>query len=171
MKKKLKIKFWKAEKALAMQIVEQEGLPEKKMDGFVLIEQSPDFYSEMVELRGVWSHYDFNVVNKRFSENQKRDAYLSKMTQAITDELFTGTGELKVGEMCEVRTIGAYIENWESRKLLAKLPSKYWQRFIVQHPDKEHDWLSYDEARPLPKRTEPKVETNGEIITYTWEEE
>ena len=37
MKKKLKIKFWKAERALAMQILEQEGLPERKETGSVQI--------------------------------------------------------------------------------------------------------------------------------------
>lgn len=30
--KKLKIQFWKADKALAMQILEQEGLPERKVN-------------------------------------------------------------------------------------------------------------------------------------------
>ena len=61
MKKKLKIKFWKAEKALAMQILEQEGLPKVKDDGNVNIGQCPDLYSDMVELRGAWSHCDLNV--------------------------------------------------------------------------------------------------------------
>ena len=32
MSKKLKIQFWRAEKALAMQILEQEGLPKEKND-------------------------------------------------------------------------------------------------------------------------------------------
>ena len=33
MSKKLKIQFWKADKALAMQILEQEGLPSCKEEG------------------------------------------------------------------------------------------------------------------------------------------
>lgn len=38
MSKKLKIKFVKFEKALAMQILEQEGLPKRKKEGFFRIE-------------------------------------------------------------------------------------------------------------------------------------
>lgn len=169
MKKKLKIQFWKAERALAMQIVEQEGLPERKANGFVLIEQCPDFYSEMVELRGVWSHCDFNVVNKRFSKNQERDEYLDKITQAIVDELFNGDGELKIGEMCEVREHNN--DEWVTRELLAMLPDKYQKRYIVKMKPFDDEWMGYCQARPLAKRTEPKVEECGEIVTYTWEEE
>lgn len=34
MNKKLKIQFWKAEKGLVMQILEQEGLPKEKKGRF-----------------------------------------------------------------------------------------------------------------------------------------
>ena len=47
MRKKLKIQFWKAEKALAMQILEQEGLPKEKGDGFVRINDSPALVFEV----------------------------------------------------------------------------------------------------------------------------
>lgn len=166
--KKLKIKFWKAEKALAMQILEQEGLPEKKEEGIVNIGQSPDLYCEMVELRGIWSHCDFNVVNKRFSGNQERDEYLDKITNAITDELFTGTGELKVGEMCEVR--GHCFFTWRKAMLIAILPEHIRERYVVDDDRDYGDCITYAEARPLDKRTEPKIEGCGELITYTWEE-
>ena len=141
MKKKLVVKFWKAERALAMQIVEQEGLPKE---------------------------IDFDVSLKQFSDNEKRDEYLTKMTQAITYELFTGTGELKVGEICKVSD--CEIEDGAPNELIAILPKEYKKRFIVKvFYDK--GWEAFEYARPLCKRTEPKVEINGEIITYTWEEE
>lgn len=167
MSKKLKIKFWKAEKALAMQILEQEGLPKVKDDGNVNIGQSPDLYSEMVELRGAWSHCDLNVVVKRFPENQDRDEYLDTITQAITDELFTGTGELKVGEMCEVRGCYSY---WRKAKLIAILPEHIRERYVVDDDKDYGECIACAEAQPLAKRTEPKVDVNGEIVTYTWEE-
>lgn len=54
MSKKLKIQFWRAEKALAMQIIEQEGLPAEKGNGFVKIIDSPALDFEMgIWLRGV----------------------------------------------------------------------------------------------------------------------
>lgn len=50
---KLKIQFWKAEKGLVMQILEQEGLPKEKMDGYVRINDSPALISDkVVWLRG-----------------------------------------------------------------------------------------------------------------------
>ena len=122
MKKKLKIKFWKAKKALAMQIIEQEGLPTYKNKGRVWITTHPSIYTS-IQLRGSHKDCNLSITHKRFCTNQERDAYLDKAIWAITDELFTANGELKVGQ-----------------------------------------------ARPIAKRTEPKVEVNGEIRTYTWEE-
>ena len=170
MKKKLKIKFWKAEKALAMQILEQEGLPKVKDDGNVNIGQCPDLYSDMVELRGAWSHCDLNVEVKRFPENQDRDAYLDNITKAITDELFTGNGELKVGEMCEVRG-HRFFSSWHKAKLIAILPEHIRERYVVDDDRDYGDCIACAEARPISKRTEPTIDENGEIVTYTWEEE
>lgn len=166
--KKLKIKFWKAEKALAMQILEQEGLPEKKMDGFVHIFNFPSLYDSCISLRGKKAEYDLNLNDIYADTNSERDEYLNKITQAITDELFTDTGELKVGELCEVRDYE--YEDWQTRKLLAILPKNYIIRFIVKMDEVKDDWIDFRQARPLRKRTEPKVEECGELITYTWEE-
>ena len=72
MSKKLKIKFWKAERALAMQILDC---------GYI---------SDNIDC--------FRVATKLFVSNQSRDDHLNKVVNAITDELFTSNGELKVGE-------------------------------------------------------------------------
>lgn len=169
MKKKLKIKFWKPEKALAMQVVEQEDLLKLKEEGKVRIMGHPDLSSGCVYLRGEESSLDFEVIPKAFKSNQVRDEYISRITNAITDELFTGTGELKVGELCEVR-VDEYC-GWNNCKLLAILPDNYRSRFITQCDEDENNWFGYEYAQPINKRIEPKVETNGEVITYTWEEE
>ena len=123
----------------------------------------------MVELRGIWSFRDFYIVNKSFSENEDRDEYLDKITQAITAELFTSDGELKVGEYCEVRHYKGCV--WEKLKLLAILPNIQKYKYICEARDDNTYFYSYAEARPLCKRTEPKVKVDGEITTYTWEEE
>jgi hypothetical protein len=167
MKKKLKIKFWKAEKALAMQIVEQDGLPKEKSDGYIRIAVGTDIDYENLYLRGDNSLFDFDVNLGKFDYNKERDEWLNKITQAITDELFTEQGELKVGEKCEFR-LDEYCP-WSKHKLLAILPEKYNKRYIASLGN--YNWVGFREARPICKRTEPKVETNGEIITYTWEEE
>ena len=167
--KKLKIQFWKAEKALAMQILEQEGLPKEK-EGFVHIIDSPALDFELgVWLRGYRHGADFDLETISLNSNAERDAYLEKAVNAITDELFTGKGELKIGEMCEVK----YGEDdiWRKRKLLAILPKQYKQRFIVETEKYSELHSPWTYARPIAKRTKPKIEECGQLVTYTWEEE
>lgn len=164
--KKLKIQFWKAEKALAMQILEQEGLPKEKNKGHVRIMIQPEFLTETLYLRGMEHKYNLCIPKAGFNTNAERDEYLQKAVNAITDELFTyGDGELKVGEMCEVSDDG---KSWLNRKLLAILPKDYYSRFIAG--DDYGNWNSWNNARPVAKRTEPTVEQCGQLITYNWEE-
>lgn len=166
--KKLKIQFWKAEKALAMQILEQEGLPEKDT-GIVRITKYAMFYDDIICLRGSQSEYDLDLIVEKFNTNIERDAYLKKVVNAITDELFTGgRGELKVGEMCEVRS-GDYM-CWHKSELIAILPKKYTFRFFTKCTYDDKEFLCWRYARPIAKRTEPIVEECGQLITYTWEE-
>lgn len=166
--KRLKIKFWKAEKALAMQIVEQEGLHEIKEEGTVKIVVDPAMHKCKIYLRGKLRAGDFKIDHLYFGANFERDKYLDKITQAITDELFSGTGELKVGEMCEVWNEDCQICR---EKLLAILPETRSRRYITECPDDNEFYSSWMQARPISKRTEPTVEIDGEIVTYTWEEE
>lgn len=164
--KKLKIQFWRAEKALAMQILAQEGLPKNKCKGFVKTEHSPSLDLEEIWLRGSETIYDSYIDSIYFKTNAERDAYLDKVINAITDELFTyGGGELKVGEMYEVSDDG---KSWLNRKLLAILPKDYYSRFIAG--DDYGNWNSWNYARPVANRTEPTIEECGQLVTYTWEE-
>ena len=167
MKKKLVIKFWKAEKALAMQILEQEGLPKEKKEGFVRIVSSPAMFEDEIYLRGEASG-NYNMCYSYIETDSKRDAYISKITNAITDELFTSDGELRVGEMCKVSDNEN--EDGAPNELIAILPKGYKARFIVK-VFYGTGWESFEYAQPLAKRTEPKVKENGEVITYIWEEE
>lgn len=164
MSKKLKIQFWKAEKALAMQILEQEGLPERKDEGDVHIWDYSALFKDAIVLGGI-DGFDLNIAHNEFDTNAERDAYLQKAVNAITDELFTDGRELKVGEMCEVSDDG---KSWLNRKLLAVLPKDYESRFIVG--DAFGIWNPWPYARPIANRTEPTVEECGQLITYTWEE-
>lgn len=166
--KRLKIQFWKAEKALAMQILEQEGLPKEKGDGFVKIIDSPALDFVMgVWLRGYHSSSTLSIETIFLNSNTARDEYLQRIVNAITEELFSGGGELKIGEMCEVRD--SEYDDWEKRKLLAILPEEYEHHFIAGN--NYGCWCPWNYARPIAKRTEPTVEECGQLITYTWEEE
>lgn len=166
--KKLKIQLWKAQKALCMQILEQEGLSERKVSGFIKVISMPCMSKDELCLRGFDTEEDIFVDVIYFSSNTERDAYLKKAVKAITEELFTEGGELKVGEMCEVSD--TEFDIWEKRKLLAILPEQYNRRFIAETEGCPDKYSSWDCARPIAKRTEPKVEECGQLITYTWEE-
>ena len=167
MSKKLKIQFWRAEEALAMQIIEQEGLPKLKKDGIVHITDAPWFYSTGIGLRGCIRSTDWKISVIQLDTNAERDAYLQKIVAAITDELFT-EGELKVGEMCKVRNSES--SEWEKRKLIAVLPKQYEKRFITEMEDYPIKHKGWDCARPIVKRTEPTIEECGQLVAYTWEE-
>lgn len=168
MSKKLKIQFWKAEKTLAMQILEQEGLPEYKGNGFVQIYQSIGLKDCRLNLRGIDTSFDLYIEQKYFHSSSECDEYLQKAVNAITDELFTGEGEPKIGEICEVRDYED--KQWEKRKLLAILPEQYNRRFIAETEGCPDEYSSWDYARPIHKRIEPTIEECGQLVTYTWEE-
>lgn len=165
MSKKLKIQFWRAEKALVMQILEQEGLPKEKREGEIRILGAPELRDDNVFLRGDCSSENSNIRWITFNTQYDLNAYLNWAVNAITDELFTGKGELKVGEMCEVCDDPNY---WTKNRLLATLPKDYENRFITGNDSGR--WFSWKYARPIVKRTEPKIEECGQLVTYTWEE-
>lgn len=161
MSKKLKIRFVEFEKALAMQILEQEGsfrdsehvyggLPELRYDHIYLCNE---------EERG-----DLGVSVRHFDTNAKRDEYLKTVIRWISDEQFDeGEGELKVGKMCEVRDCD--YNEWERRKLIAILPEKIKDRYVVEDPRCDNDWLCFRQARPIDGVIEPTID--GDV--YTWE--
>lgn len=167
MTKKLKIQFWKAERALAMQILEQEGLPKRKNEGNVRVWDYLALFKEAIVLGGI-NEFDLHIPHIIFYTNAERDEYLQKAVSSITEELFAGEKELKIGEMCEVRDDEC--ERWRKRKLLAILPEQYKNRFIVEKEEYPYEYSSWDCARPIVKRIKPTIEEWGNVVTYTWEE-
>lgn len=169
MSKKLKIQFWKAEKTLAMQILKQEGLPKQKENGKVRIMGGPQLCDDRIFLRGTAKWEDLKIAHTHieFTNQCQVNFYLRWVVDAITDELFTEGGELKVGEKCEVRD--DEYEEWRRRKLITILPEQQSHRFVVDSLE-PHRYLGYEYARPIAKRTEPIVEECGNVVTYTWEE-
>lgn len=148
-----------------MQILEQEGLPSCKEEGKVLILTRPALYACDIVLRGRARWDNLRIPLIEFDTNTERDEYLQKAVNAITEELFSGESELKVGEMCEVSDCRY---SWVKRRLLAILPEHYEVRFITENDS--GSWSSWFYARPITKRTEPIVEECGQLVTYTWEE-
>ena len=166
MTKKLKIRFTKFEKALAMQILEQEGsfcdsehiqtgIPELCRDDIYLCEEDE---------RDNLNH----VSMLEFLSNELRDVYLNNVIRWISEEQFCEEQfceELTVGELCEVRNKNTD-DVWRIRKLITILPEPYYSPYIVEaHEGRGCCWQAFDQARPI-KNSNPKID--GDI--YTWEE-
>lgn len=159
MSKKLKIKFVKFEKALAMQVLEQEGSfrnSEHVRTGI------PDLCSGVIYLCDDEKCGNLELSTRYFITNDERDEYLKNFVRWISEEQFGGsTRELKIGEWCAACM--AY--GWRKRKLVAILPERYKNRFIVNVANDDRNWMSCDEVRPLMDCIEPIID--GDV--YTWE--
>ena len=167
MKKLLKIQFWLAEKSIAMQILEQSGLPEQKNDGMVRISTNP-FLGDNIFLRGNDHSIDLDVCVKKFNDGHDYYKYFNTIIKSITDELFTTTSELKIGEMCEVWD--SCTSSWLKRKLIAILPEGYKYRFLAEHSKYPTQYCKWEYARSIPKQIKPRIENCGSVLICTWGE-
>lgn len=95
--------------------------------------------------------------------DEKVDKYLEKIIKWISEEQFgEGLGDPKVGELCE-----AYVgTRWTKRRLLAILPNRYRERFIVESVTGEH-WTECPKIRSLRTCVEPII--RGDL--YSWKTE
>ena len=160
MTKKLKIRFVKFERALAMPILEQVG-------GFRDTEhvQSvvfPAIGYERIYLRGKNSEYDTSIGTIRFSDNTERDKYLEKVIKWISEEQFSTKGKLKIGKECEVSDDGVA---WYSGHFGGKCAKELGEpRFLAAG---SNILVRFKNARPIGGCVQPKIE--GDV--YTWEME
>ena len=164
MKKLLKIRFVKFEKALVAQqlaVVGDEHFDETehvKLDGgFYLCEGLLSLINRATDER-------IKIDTNYFRNNTERDEYLAKVVKWISEEQFATDGKLEIGKMCEVSSNG---RSWGKSELLAVLPEKYKRRYIVSSficADAANDW---EYARPIVSCGQLKID--GDI--YTWEME
>lgn len=98
MTKKLKIRFVKFERALAMQILKQNG--KFKSREHIRIGYAPAFEGNYIYLRGGDSEYDNSLSCKDFFSNAERDEYLNNVIKWISEEQFSTSRKLEIGEEC-----------------------------------------------------------------------
>lgn len=165
--KKLTIQFWKAERALAMQVLEQDSLPECKEYGFVRINEYPFLFKEAIELRGHRSSLNWEIPEIYFNSNTERDNYLQRIVNAITDELFPSKDELKIGDLCEVSDKSDFSSCYIG-KIISILPKNLKQRYIISSAWGESGWVACEYARKI--HSNFKVKECGQLATYTWED-
>ena len=164
MTKLLKIRFVKFEKALATQVLEQEGKFEKTEH--IRIRAYPATDESCIFLRGWEVNSNFKVITIHFETNTERDEYLDKVVKWISEEQFATSGKLEVGKMCEVSNDGRC---WARRILLAILPKGFNERYICQSNLVDIGWIGCEYARPITSIQPTIDEDNNEI--YTWEME
>ena len=164
MKKLLKIRFVKFEKALAMQILQQVG---KFKDGKrVKIGYTPVLAEDCLCLRGRESEQDNSLSCIDFSTNDERDKYLEKVVRWISAEQFNATRNLEVGKACMVSLFDDLkTEDWVMGRLLAILPKHIRRRYIIQSKTDKGFATSWTYARPV--SVSPKID--GDV--YTWKME
>lgn len=162
MNKKLKIRFVKFERALVMQILEQEG---SFCDSEHVCTGLPALSGNRIYLREERERDNWDVSERSFVTNAERDEYLKNVIRWISEEQFGRGNEemLKPGELWEVRDNSD--DEWEERILIAILPKRFLNRYIVE-TDSGNSWTYFAFGRPIGRRIEPKID--GDI--YTWEE-
>lgn len=159
MTKKLVIRFVKFERALAMQILEQDGHFDTMKH--VRVRAYPAVDETCVFLRGWEKEYDYSVKTIRFNNNVARDEYLDKVINWISEEQFSTGGKLEIGEEC---LFSEDSNNWLSGKYAGKCAKQLGEpRFLKLDSDVSLSRWKY--VKPL--RGVPKID--GDI--YTWEME
>ena len=164
MKKVLKIRFVKFERALAMQILEQKG---KFASGkHTRISASPELEcGDTLYLRGCSSLCDFRVCLKSFKDNNERDEYLEKVIKWISGEQFAMGGMLEVGKKCEASDDN---EDWVRRIFAGEADEQFGEpRFLALGLESSLMLRRWRYVRPLASSVRPKID--GDV--YTWEME
>lgn len=159
MTKKLKIRFIKFERALAMQILEQKG--EFKDTKHVFLEDSPFLLTGAIFLRGFDRSLDFRVCNTQtLISNKARDQYLEQIIRWISKEQFSLDGRLEIGKNCEVSDDG---EVWVTRTFAGKTAKQLGEpRFLEMY--NEVSLVRWKYARPIASWVQPQID--GDV--YTW---
>ena len=163
MTKLLKIRFVKFERALAMQILEQEGI-------FMTIEHVrvrayPSLDENCVFLRSWEREYDFSVRTIRFNDNAERDKYFNNVIKWISEEQFALGRKLEIGKECEASDNG---EDWFVRAFAGKSAKQLGEpRYLAYWYDNLGYLIRYKYVRPLASLVRPKID--GDV--YTWEME
>ena len=162
--KKLKIKFITEDRLLKMQVLEFSGLYSFQPGGFIRQGFASYLGKDIVAL-GTPGGVE---TTRYFESTAARKEYLVNIVMSITNELFTRKGKPLPWEECEFRDHDT--DEWIRAIYVGTLPEK--GRMLGVHmayvsPLEVQFW---QQVRPLTTSVLPTAETNGNEITYTWEE-
>ena len=159
MKKLLKIRFVKFEKALVSQILEQDG--DFKETTHTRIRHHHRLWYKGLALRGYDNSYDLQVSTLDFDDNAERDKYLEDVVKWISAEQFAMGRKLKIGEACLFSDDG---KDWHSGEYAGKCARQLGKpRFLALDGDVSLTRWKY--VKPL----YGALKVDGDV--YTWEME
>lgn len=162
--KKLKIKFIAEGRLLKMQVLEFSGLYSFQPGGF-LRQGFASYLGKDIVALGAPGGIE---TTRYFESTAARKEYLVNIVTSITNELFTRSGKPLPWEKCEFRDHDS--DEWIRATYVGTLQEK--GRMLGVHmayvsPLEVQFWK---QVRPLTTSVLPTAETNGNEITYTWEE-
>lgn len=163
MLKKLKIKFIKFERALVMQILEQEG--EFIDTEHVKIGGAPELYVDNVFLRGKCKSLDWAVCSSFTAKtDDELDEYFDKVVKWISDEQFSrNEGSLEIGKTCDVSNDG---EKWRRVVFAGECaPCLGEPRYLAMSLVDADTLYRFKYVRPARESIKPII--SGDV--YTWE--
>ena len=163
---KLKLQFYKTNKAVAVSVLECEGVP--LTDDVDAIEVCPYARTQLFDdSEMVLNNHETGKISTIEVDNPEE--YVDKLVNNITRELFASRKrKVKVGDI-----VTLYSDKNTYYKVLDILPEKYYNRYIIATTD----YSDYDKpfvfalpAVTLANKTPLFIkETTENVETYTWE--
>ena len=154
--KKLKLRIAKFDRMLVVEQLEMTG--SFKKTSHVNIKGGLFIFANKVDLRE--SIEFWGSCSRNFHNNKERDEYATNLVKWITEEQFSGAGELEVGKMCEVSDDG---KTWTMRIYAGELAPELGKGFLVRHGLYDFEFFSVKYARP------PREQLTIDGDVYTWE--
>ena len=163
---KLKLQFYKTDKAVAVSVLECEGIP--ITDDVDAIEVCPYARTQLFDdSEMVLNNHETGKISTIEVDNPEE--YVDKLVNNITRELFASRKrKVKVGDI-----VTLYSDKNTYYKVLDILPEKYYNRYIIattDYSDYDKPFVFAQPAVTLVNETPLFTkETTGNLETYTWE--
>ena len=157
--KKLKLRIAKFDHLLVVEQVERAGRFKESKHVFIY----SDMYITESRVDLPENSKYTNAFFRTFNNNEKRDEYVKKIVNWITEEQFGGSGKLEIGKPCLVREDGT---SWLKRIYAGEVAKQFGteKRFLTRSSVSCDSFTRWKYAKPL-NSAQPKID--GEI--YTWE--
>lgn len=166
---KLKLQFYKTDKAVAVSVLECEGIPATTDDGAIEVcfYHTTELFSDG---EMILNNHKTGTISTIEVDNPRE--YIDKLVTNITRELFASRKrEVKVGDIVDIDGDGV------EYTVLHVLPEEYYNRYIVTSNRFEGGVRPFDKPKvyampnipPVDEKSAVMKEVTSTVETYTWE--